>query len=124
MDASTTPPVTSQCAHSALTRRRYFLPGLVPQLIAFEACIRLGSVTAAARELHLAQPTVSCLVSKLAITFGSRLTLRRNARIEATERGEQVLRLSREMLDVLSRFDSREHPAPAEPADRLHAASH
>jgi hypothetical protein len=32
----------------------------LPQLMAFEACVRLGSVTRAAEELSLAQPTVSC----------------------------------------------------------------
>ena len=39
--------------------RRYFRHGFFPQMVAFEACVRLGSVTRAAEELSLAQPTVS-----------------------------------------------------------------
>ena len=39
--------------------RRYFRHGFFPQLVAFEACVRHGSVTRAAQELSLAQPTVS-----------------------------------------------------------------
>ncbi|HZZ92241.1 MAG TPA: LysR family transcriptional regulator [Usitatibacter sp.] len=92
----------------ALTRKRYFLHGLLPQLIAFEACIRHGSVTQAARELRLAQPTVSCMLRKLSITFGGPLTTRRAGRIEPTARGEEVLELSGNMLAVLDHFDSRE----------------
>src|SRR3954468_12994552 len=89
-------------------RKRYFLHGLLPQLIAFEACIRHGSVTQAARELRLAPPTVSCLLRKLSITFGGALATRRAGRIEPTTRGEQVLELSADMLTVLDRFDTRE----------------
>ncbi len=39
--------------------RRYFRHGLFPQLMVFEAVARRQSVTRAAEELHLAQPTVS-----------------------------------------------------------------
>jgi len=42
----------------APSRKRYFLHGLLPQLIAFEACIRHGSVTQAARELRLSADDV------------------------------------------------------------------
>ena len=101
----------------ALTRKRYFLHGLLPQLIAFEACIRHGSVTQAARELRLAQPTVSCMLRKLSITFGGPLTTRRAGRIEPTARGEEVLELSGDMLAVLDRFDTRERaPGRCAPA--------
>ena len=89
-------------------RRRYFLHGLLPQLIIFEACIRRGSVTEAARELHIAQPTASCLVRKLSVTFGGRLMLRRYGRIEATPLGEKVLLLGAQIIDVLEQFDARE----------------
>ena len=46
--------------------RRFFRHGLLPQLLVFEAVARLGSVTRAAEELHLAQPTVSLQLKKLA----------------------------------------------------------
>ena len=49
--------------------RRFFRHGLLPQLFVFEAVARLGSVTRAAEELHLAQPTVSLQLKKLAETL-------------------------------------------------------
>src|ERR1041385_4513841 len=49
--------------------RRFFRHGLLPQLLVFEAVARLGSVTRAAGELHLAQPTVSLQLKKLAATL-------------------------------------------------------
>ena len=39
--------------------RRYVRHGLLPQLLAFDAVMRLGSVTRASLALHMAQPTVS-----------------------------------------------------------------
>ena len=45
--------------------RRFFRHGMFPQLMVFEAVARLGSVTRAAEELHLAQPTVSTQLKKL-----------------------------------------------------------
>ena len=92
--------------------RRYFRHGMLPQLLAFEACIRHGSVTRAAEELSLAQPTVSCLIKKLATTMGGPLTAMRERRIEPTALGEEVLLLSREMISSLQRFEAR-HPGAA-----------
>jgi DNA-binding transcriptional LysR family regulator len=93
--------------------RRYFRHGMLPQLLAFEACIRHGSVTRAAEELALAQPTVSCLIKKLSNTMGGPLTLSRDRRIEPTALGAQVLALSHEVMAALERFDSRRsHVAP------------
>lgn len=89
-------------------RRRYFLHGLIPQLLAFEACIRNGTVTAAARELLVAQPTVSCLVRKLGITFGAPLVTRRGGRMVPTPMGEKILVLSAEIIESLERFDARQ----------------
>ena len=86
---------------------------MLPQLLAFEACIRHGSVTRAAEELALAQPTVSCLIKKLSITMGGPLTVARDRRIEATALGAEVLRLSHEMIAALERFDRRRPSATA-----------
>ena len=88
--------------------RRYFRHGMLPQLLAFEACIRHGSVTRAAEELSLAQPTVSCLIKKLATTMGGPLTSMRERRIEPTPLGLEVLLLAREMIASLQRFEARQ----------------
>ena len=99
------------------TTRRYFRHGMLPQLLAFEACIRHGSVTRAAEELSLAQPTVSCLIKKLATTMGGPLTEARDRRMEPTALGREVLGLCHDMIAALERFDQRRpaattrHPA-------------
>jgi DNA-binding transcriptional LysR family regulator len=90
--------------------RRYFRHGMLPQLIAFEACIRHGSVTRAAEELALAQPTVSCLVKKLSETLGAPLTMARDRRIEATPLGVEVLALCHEVLGAFESFDEKREP--------------
>ena len=98
------------------TVRRYFRHGMLPQLIAFEACMRHGSVTRAAEELSLAQPTVSCLIKKLSTTMGGPLTLSRDRRMEPTALGVEVLALCREVITVLERFDERRPSAVPMPA--------
>ncbi len=90
-----------------LALRRYFRHGMLPQLLAYEACIRHGSVTRAAEELSLAQPTVSCLIKKLSTTMGGALTMSRDRRIEPTALGHEVLALCREVIAALGRFDDR-----------------
>lgn len=79
---------------------------MLPQLLAFEACIRRGSVTRAAEELALAQPTVSCLIKKLSITMGGPLTVARDRRIEPTALGLEVLGLCHDVIESLQRFDA------------------
>ena len=85
--------------------RRYLRHGLLPQLIAFEACLRLGGVTRAAEELALAQSTVSGLLRKLSDTVGEPLLHAHGGRVELTEAGHAVARLCEEMLESLGRFE-------------------
>ncbi len=70
--------------------RRYFRHGLFPQLVVFEAVARLGSVTRAAEELHLAQPTVSMQLKKLADTLELALFEQRGRRLYLTVAGERL----------------------------------
>lgn len=69
---------------------------------------RLGSVTQAASELRLAQPTLSTQIKSLEQALGVSLFHRRGRALELTETGRVVLRyaeeifsLGREMLDVV-----------------------
>ena len=87
--------------------RRYFRHGLVPQLIAFEACLRLGGVTRAAQELSLAQPTVSGLLRKLSETLGEPVLRSRGGRVDLTDAGRDVALLCEEVLQSLRRFDEK-----------------
>jgi LysR family transcriptional regulator, low CO2-responsive transcriptional regulator len=87
--------------------RRFLRHGMLPQLAAFEACIRNGSMTRAAEELSLAQPTVSCLVKKLSNSMGGPVTAVRDRRIVATPLGVEILTLCNDIYDALEGFDAR-----------------
>jgi DNA-binding transcriptional LysR family regulator len=102
--------------------RRYLRHGMFPQLIAFDACIRHGSVTRAADELSLAQPTVSCLIRKLSETLGAPVTMSRDRRIHPTALGVEVLALCQELFDAFEGFDARSRRViiDAHPAGNLH----
>ena len=94
--------------------RHYYRHGLLPQLVAFEACMRLGSVTRAAEELALAQPTVSGLLRKLSETMGAPLLQARNGRMELTDAGREVALLCHEIIAALERHETRRvRPEPA-----------
>ena len=92
---------------SSPSLRRFFRHGFLPQLLAFEACLQNGSVTRAAEELSLAQPTVSGMVRKLSEALGATLMKPRNGRMEPTEAGRDVERLCAEIRDCLIRFEER-----------------
>lgn len=87
--------------------RRYFRHGLFPQLVAFEACVRHGSVTRASEELSLSQPTVSCLLRKLSDTVGEAVLVRRGNGVEPTLAGVELLGLCEELFRAIERFDAR-----------------
>src|SRR5262245_58863086 len=89
------------------TLRRYFRHGLFPQLLVFEAVARLGSMTRAGEELHLAQPTVSMQIRKLQDTLGLRLIEWRGRRMELTGAGRELHRSCSEVFAVFGALDSR-----------------
>jgi LysR family transcriptional regulator, low CO2-responsive transcriptional regulator len=64
--------------------------------------VRSGSVSEAARQLHLTQPTVSQQLKRLAEAVGEPLVMTRQGRLAPTEAGRELYRASRE---VLGRFD-------------------
>jgi DNA-binding transcriptional LysR family regulator len=87
--------------------RRYFRHGLFPQLMVFEAVARLGSVTRAAEELHLAQPTVSLQLKKLSDTLELPLFEQRGRRLHLTPAGEELKPLCAELFEVFARAEAR-----------------
>ena len=105
--------------------RRYFRHGLFPQLLVFEAVARLGSVTRAAEELHLAQPTVSLQLKKLARTLELVLFEQRGRRLVLTPAGAALRECCAELVALFGRVDARlgafrslpaESPPPARAA--------
>lgn len=77
-------------------------------LLYFWTVARLGSVTAACAELHLAQPTVSAQIRALADSLGGRLFTRSGRNLVLTDLGRMVYRyadeifgLGRQLLDAV-----------------------
>ncbi len=70
--------------------RRYLKHGTLPQLRVFEASARLGSLTRAAEELHMAQPTASVQIKKLSETVGLPLFEQVGRRVYLTDAGQRL----------------------------------
>jgi len=87
--------------------RRYFRHGLLPQLMVFEAVARLGGVTRAAEELHLAQPTVSMQLKKLSSALEVVLFEQRGRRLHLTAAGHSLRETCEELTALLARADER-----------------
>jgi DNA-binding transcriptional LysR family regulator len=77
------------------------------QLRAFEAAARLLSVTGAARELHLTQPTVSVQLRELAAVVGEPLFETAGRRLRLTQAGELLQQAVAELGACWERFDAR-----------------
>jgi LysR family transcriptional regulator, low CO2-responsive transcriptional regulator len=113
--------------------RRFFRHGLLPQLFVFEAVARLGSVTRAAEELHLAQPTVSIQLKKLATTLEVTLFQQQGRRLRLTAAGQVLREACDELLHCVARAEAKLEPfrrprreilcVAAEPQARAAAAS-
>jgi DNA-binding transcriptional LysR family regulator len=84
---------------------RYLKHGTLTQLRAFEASARLGSLTRAAQELHMAQPTASLQIKKLAETVGLPLFEQIGKRIYLTDAGQHVYAGCREVFAALGAIE-------------------
>jgi DNA-binding transcriptional LysR family regulator len=85
--------------------RRFFRHGLLPQLLVFEAVARLGSVTRAAAELHLAQPTVSLQLKKLAETLELTLFEQQGRNLQITPAGRALHEVCKELSALFVRAE-------------------
>jgi len=86
--------------------RRFLKHGTLPQMAAFEAIVRLGSFTRAAQEMHMAQPTVSGLVRKLADSAGAPLFERSGRHVVPTAAGRRLYVTAAEVFGALERAGS------------------
>lgn len=73
---------------------------LLAALKAFDATARAGSMTAAARELGLQQPTLSAHIQRLEETHGVELFRRRARRLELTDFGRSLLEHTRRVFSA------------------------
>ncbi len=84
---------------------RYLRHGMLPQLRLFEATARLGSLTQAALELHMAQPTASVQLRKLSEALGVAVFEQIGRRIYLTEAGSRLYESCQELFQVLANLD-------------------
>lgn len=85
--------------------RRYLRHGTMPQLAAFEAVLRLGSVTRAADTLCMAQPTVSGHLRKLSDALGITLFEARGRHLVPTPAALALRTAVGEVFDSLDRAE-------------------
>lgn len=72
------------------------------QIAVFEAVARLGSITRAADEVCLAQPTVSLQMKRLGEALGTPLFEMRGRRLQLTPAGRELFSACRQIMDRLS----------------------
>jgi DNA-binding transcriptional LysR family regulator len=103
--------------------RRFFRHGLLPQLLVFEAVARLGSVTRAAEELHLAQPTVSIQLKKLAETLEVTLFEQQGRQLRLTGAGHALREVCDELIHCFARADAKLEAFRKPKTERLRLAA-
>ncbi len=74
------------------------------QMRGFEAVVNAGSVSSAARELHLTPPAVSLQLRDLEAAIGIPLLERSDAGLVPTAAGQRLFELTRQLQDELDRF--------------------
>ena len=79
--------------------RRYLKHGTLPQLRVFEASARLGRLTRAAEELHIAQPTAWVQIKKLTETIRLSLIEQVGKRLYLTDAGRRVFAGSHDVIN-------------------------
>ena len=82
--------------------RRYLRHGILPQLAAFEAVVRLGSATHAAAALCIAQPTLSGHLRKLSEALEVRLFEMQGKHLVPTDAALVLLQAAREVFDAFT----------------------
>lgn len=82
------------------------IPPTVQQLRLFEAVARRGSITRAAEEVNLTQPTVSMQVKALEEKVGMALTEQVGKALHLTHAGEEVAAAARDVLDRLADMET------------------
>ncbi len=96
--------------------------GTLRQLEIFMKVAEVGGIAQAAEQLHLAQPSVSIQVRKLAEAVGVPLYEIIGRRLQLTDAGHRVVEASREVADTLQRLDGDINDLKGLKAGRLRLA--
>ena len=91
--------------HILAAPRRFMRHGLIPQLAAFEAVMRLGSAVRAAESLCVAQSTLSGHLRKLSDTLGVQLFERQGKQLVPTPAAQALRASVEEVFDALTRCE-------------------
>jgi DNA-binding transcriptional LysR family regulator len=81
--------------------RHYYKQNRLKQLRAFCLAAQAQSMSRAAQQMHLSQPSISLLIQSLESDLGSRLFLRRGPRIGLTSEGRALLDLALPLVENL-----------------------
>lgn len=81
----------------------------------FIAVAQTGSMSAAARELYIAQPTVSQVIAEIENEYGIRLFERLSRRLYITREGRQLLDYARHITALFEEMERDLHYASREP---------
>jgi molybdate transport repressor ModE-like protein len=73
----------------------------------FAAIARSGSMTAAAKALHVSQPTLTVAMQQLEEELSTQLFLRERNGVRLTTTGEELLKHAQEVFDLLDRAEQR-----------------
>lgn len=91
--------------HIPAAPRRFIRHGLIPQLAAFEAVMRLGSAVRAAESLCVAQSTLSGHLRKLSDTLGVQLFELQGKQLVPTPAALALIASVDEVFDALTRCE-------------------
>jgi len=90
----------------------------------FVAVAEAGSFTAAARELHISQPSLSVAIKKLEEELDTQLLVRGRRGVSLTVTGEALLRNARLVLGTLERARHEIHELEEEPRGHFTIGAH
>ena len=71
----------------------------------FQAIVRLGSLSAAAREMNIAQPTLSHHIAEIERDLGAAVLVRHQSGVRPTELGERLGAHAAEILDRVAQAE-------------------
>ena len=97
--------------------QRFLRHGTMPQLKAFYAVMRLGSVTQAAELLCVAQPTLSGHLRKLSETLDVTLFVAQGKRLEPTEAANLLLETVQQVFATFELCEQRLAPLRLTPVE-------
>ena len=89
-----------------------------------EAVARHGSLTAAAKALRVAQPTLTLAMRNLEKRFGTTLLVRTRTGVSLTPSGEELVRHSQDIFAILERAEQRLHGLQTEEVGRFLLGCH